>query len=158
MVHEPKTLLMLNNAVQFRLKISESLEFGVFLKFVLIKCVWVPVFDAAGVDQVTSGGWWVPGRGRPLGFVVNTVCRLDPTPPPPAPLSLPALGCPPTSQTGTDDMAMKSLCFNSCTHVFCTNTFCFQAHSPWAFPSMQWAEGRKTPWMSLQSFTSPSQG
>lgn len=48
------------------------------------------------------------GPGRPLEFVPNTVCRRDLGPPPPDPLSLPTLGCPPTSQTGTDDTAMKS--------------------------------------------------
>lgn len=68
----------------------------------------VPVFDAAGVVQVTAEKRWVQGRGCPPEFAVNTVCRLSLIPPPSAPLSLPTLGCPPTFQTGTDDTAMKS--------------------------------------------------
>lgn len=71
----------------------------------------VPVVGAAGVAQVTAEGRRAPCRGRPPEFAVNTVCRLDPTPPPPAPLSLPTLGRPPTSPTGTDDAAMEKPVF-----------------------------------------------
>lgn len=87
----------------------------------------VPVFDAAGADRARAEGWWAPDPGRPLASEVNTVCRLGPTRPPPAPLSLPALGCPPISQTGTDDRAMRSCVSKSCTLFFfssCTITFC----------------------------------
>lgn len=92
----------------------------------------IPVADAAGDAQVMAEGGWARARGRPPGFAVNTVCRLELSPPPPAPLSLPTLGCPPTSQTGTDDRAMKSLPFNSC-----SNTFCFRLTVAEPFPSMQ---------------------
>lgn len=46
----------------------------------------VPVADAAGVAPVTAepGGGGLC-RGRPPASVVNTVCRLELTPPPPAP-------------------------------------------------------------------------
>ena len=99
--------------------------------------VGLPDVDAAGGVQVTAEGGRARARGCPPGFAVNTVCRLELTPPPPAPLSLPALGCPPTSQTGTDDRAMKSLPFNSC-----SNTFCFRLTV--AEPFSQHATGRDT--------------
>lgn len=114
---------------------------------------WVPVFDAAGVDQVTAEGWWARGLGRPPEFAVNTVCRLDPTPPPPAPLSLPALGCPPTSQTGTDD---EKPCFEIMLSFFffvCTNTFCSRLTITEPFPACTGGNGREALWMNLQSFT-----
>lgn len=99
----------------------------------------VPVFDAAGDGQVTAEGWWVWCRGRPLESVVNTVCRLGLTPPPPAPWSLPTLGSPPTSQTGTDDRATKSHVFiralSLWVFLLCTNTFCFRLTIAEPFPA-----------------------
>lgn len=111
--------------------------------------VGLPDADAAGDVQVTAEGRQARARGCPPGFVVNTVCSLELTPPPPAPLSLPTLGCPPTSQTGTDDRAMKSLPFNSC-----SNTFCFRRTV--AEPFSQHATGRDTHSQSLTTNMSHS--
>lgn len=46
----------------------------------------VPAADAAGVAPVTAEpGGGALRRGRPPASAVNTVCRLELTPPPPAP-------------------------------------------------------------------------